>query len=105
MKSAVMNRDEICSPQSETLMFPGLRNFKRSTHLCKQFHGSVVVIQNKTQSDYLNDQWWKMNGGTVSPYGLFLQRSPLNRSAVLSVYPWADYSGSLLFRDGRNSGP
>ena len=69
MKSTLKDRDQICRPQSETLIFPGLRNFKRSKHLCKQFQGSIVVIKNKTQSDFLNDLWWKRIGGTVSPFG------------------------------------
>ena len=69
METVYMDHDQICRPQSEILMFPGLRNFHRSKHLCKQFHGSVVVIKNKTQSDYLNELWWKMVGGKISPYG------------------------------------
>ena len=69
METTINDRNQICLPQTETLMFPGLRNFDRSKHLCKQFHGSVVVIKDKMQSDYLNDLWWKTVGGKVSPYG------------------------------------
>ena len=69
MKSTTMDHDQICRAKSETLMFPGVRDFKSATHLCKQFHGSIVVIKNKTQSDFLNDLWWKMVGNKVSPYG------------------------------------
>ena len=63
------------SAQSATLVFPGLRNFESSEHLCKQFHGSVAVIKNKIHSDYLNDLWWKVVGGKVSPYGSILEFS------------------------------
>ena len=69
MISTTMDHDQICRTKSETLMFPGVRDFKSATHLCKQFHGSIVVIKNKTQSDFLNDLWWKMVGNKVSPYG------------------------------------
>ena len=72
MKLTFLNHDQICRVQSKTLIFPGLRSFKGAKQLCRQFHGSVVVIKNKTQSDYLNDQWWRMfPGWTVSPFGQF----------------------------------
>ena len=75
MESTIVDHDQICRPQSETIMIPGLRDFKSSKHLCKQFRGSIVVIKNKTQSDFLNDLWWKMIGNKVSPYGIKLSSS------------------------------
>ena len=72
METTIKDRDQICKTQSATVMFPGLRNFERSEHLCKQFHGNVVVIKSKIHSDYLNDLWWEVVGGKVSPYGKIL---------------------------------
>ena len=72
METTIKDHDQICKTQSATVMFPGLRDFERSKHLCKQFHGSVVVIKNKIHSDYLNNLWWKVVGGKVSPYGSIL---------------------------------
>ena len=82
MESTIVDHDQICRPQSETIMIPGLRDFKSSKHLCKQFRGSIVVIKNKTQSDFLNDLWWKMVGNEVSPYGKVEQLSSMNNHNV-----------------------
>ena len=71
MKVEEIGADEFFEHRSETVVFPGLRNFEASQALCKKFHGSAVVIKNKAQSDRLNDQWWDTVGRPmgVSSYG------------------------------------
>ena len=86
MESTIVDHDQICRPQSETIMIPGLRDFKSSKHLCKQFRGSIVVIKNKTQSDFLNDLWWKMVGNKVSPYGKVEQLFSMNSHNGMIFY-------------------
>ena len=55
-----MDADEFCQPsfQPDTILFPGPRNFEEAKKLCNQFHGSIAVVKNKEQSDYITKQWW-----------------------------------------------
>ena len=60
MESKMMDADVFCRPpfEPDTVLFPGPRNFGEAKVLCHQFHGSIAVVKNKEQSDYITQQWW-----------------------------------------------
>ena len=69
MEATIIDADEFCHPpfKSDTILFPGPRDFESVNALCSKFHGTMALIRDKTDADYIISQWWAKVNNTGGP--------------------------------------